>query len=205
MSGSAEHWDRVYATRKPTEVSWYQVAPTVSLELIEGALVPGDAAVIDVGAGASNLVDALLDRGFSDLTLLDVSSAALETAKARLGPRAAAVKMLVADVTKLVPPRRYGLWHDRAVFHFLTEPEERAAYARVLGEALAPGGVAVIATFALDGPEKCSGLPVRRYSAETLAEELGGVLELVESRREMHATPAGAVQSFVFCSFRRRA
>jgi 2-polyprenyl-3-methyl-5-hydroxy-6-metoxy-1,4-benzoquinol methylase len=204
MTAHADHWNRVHAARDPSKASWFQVAPTVSLELITGARVPLDAPILDVGAGSSNLVDALLGRGFRDVTLLDIAGVALDTTLARLGPRAASVKTLVTDVTELRPTRRYRVWHDRAVFHFLTEPERRAAYVRALADALEPGGAAIIATFALDGPTKCSGLPVQRYSAETLADELAGVLELTESRREMHATPAGAVQSFVFASFRRR-
>lgn len=199
-----EHWTRVYETKKPEEVSWYQPSAEVSLALVAESGVPSTAAVVDVGAGASTFVDGLLDRGFSDVTLLDLASPALEATRARLGARAAAITTVVGDVTAWSPPKSYGLWHDRAVFHFLVDPAQRAAYREVLGKALAPGGTAIVATFAADGPEKCSGLPVQRYSIEALAEELSPVLELVSSRAQVHTTPWGSSQSFVYGLFRRR-
>ncbi len=204
MTSAVEHWNRVHSTRKPTEVGWYQVTPAVSLELVDGASIARGTAVIDVGAGGSTLADALLDRGFTDVTLLDIAASAFTATKERLGARFAGLKTIVNDVTAFVPERRYGLWHDRAVFHFLVEPEQRAAYLRALDAGLAADGVVILATFADDGPATCSGLPVRRYSEEALATEVGAVLRLLESRREMHRTPGGAVQSYVFASFRRR-
>lgn len=200
------HWDEVYRTKAPDAVSWFQASAGTSLALVEEAGVSPRTAVIDVGAGASTFVDGLLDRGFEDVTLLDLAAPALDVTRARLGARAgeAKVTFVTADVTTWSPPRRYGLWHDRAVFHFLVEPAQRDAYRRVLAEALAPGGVAIVATFAADGPEKCSGLPVRRYAIEALAEELAPVLALEGSRAELHTTPWGAAQSFVYGRFRRR-
>lgn len=203
MTKVAEHWNDVHAKRAPDAVSWYQASPNFSLELMEAASVRRDAPVVDVGAGASTLVDALLARGFTDVTLLDVAEAAFDRTRARLGARASAVHTIACDVTSWRPARQYALWHDRAVFHFLTEAADRAAYVRALAEGLAPGGTAIVATFAEDGPERCSGLPVRRYAIEALAAELAPVVTLLESRRELHTTPSGAVQSFVFGSFRR--
>lgn len=200
----AEHWSRVYETKKTEEVSWYQPSAEVSLALVAESGVPASTAVVDVGAGASTFVDGLLDRGFSDVTLLDLAAPALEATRARLGARAAGLTTVVGDVTAWSPPKSYRLWHDRAVFHFLVEPDQRAAYREVLGRALAPDGMAIVATFAADGPEKCSGLPVCRYSIEALAEELSPVLELVGSRAAVHTTPWGSSQSFVFGLFRRR-
>lgn len=197
------HWEGVYTTKKPTEVSWYQPSADTSLALVDAANVPKDAAIVDVGAGASTFVDGLVARGYADVTLLDVAAPALETTRARLGDVSARIETVVSDVTAWRPSRRYGLWHDRAVFHFLVEDEARVAYRRVLREAVAPGGVVIVATFAEDGPEKCSGLPVRRYSAEALAAELGEGLVLLETRRERHVTPWHSEQSFVYVAMRR--
>ena len=202
-SGSREaHWSDVYARRAAAEVSWYQPEATPSLEMIEACGVPTSTPVVEVGAGASTLVDGLLARGFSDVTLVDLAARALERTRERLGDRAE-VTYVTADVTAWRPPRSYGLWHDRAVFHFLFEEQARAAYRRTLAAALAPGGHAVIATFAEDGPERCSGLPVTRWSAAGLAAELGDVLLLVEARRVVHVTPAGAEQAFLFARCER--
>ncbi len=198
MTTRQTHWNDVYSRRAPTDVSWFQREPARSLALIENAQLPTTAAIVDVGAGASTLVDALLSRGYRDVTLLDVAEHAFDATRARLGKEADAVRFIASDVTRWTPPRTYALWHDRAAFHFLTEEEDRARYRDVLMAALAPGGQAIVATFALDGPERCSGLPVRRYSAESLARELGEGLRLVESASDDHVTPGGAVQRFVF-------
>ncbi len=199
------HWDAVYAGRPDAALSWFEAAPGLSAELIAAHARPG--AAVDVGAGASRLVDHLLDRGFDPVTALDISAEGLAVSRARLGPRAAAVDWAVGDATAWTPPRRYRLWHDRAVFHFLTEPADRAAYARVLDAATAPGAIAIIASFAEDGPERCSGLPVQRYAPVQLAAEieahLPGVFAPVESRRHSHATPGGAEQRFQFSVFRK--
>jgi len=198
-----QHWETVYATKAENEVSWFQEQPKTSIEIVQRCGAGKDAAIIDVGGGESRLVDRLLDAGYTDITVLDISEHALDVAKRRLGERASKVNWIVADITDWKPQRRYKLWHDRAVFHFLTEPGDRTAYIRALLAALEPGGHAVISTFALDGPEKCSGLPVVRYSAATLAAELGPELRLVAERDEQHRTPWGSIQHFVFCCFER--
>ncbi|WP_299652751.1 class I SAM-dependent methyltransferase [uncultured Jannaschia sp.] len=198
-----DHWERVYATKDEAEVSWYQDTPSVSLKMIERAGVNRDAAIVDIGGGASNLVDALLDRGFTDLTVLDLSEMALHVSGKRLGAAAEQVQWIAADITRWQPERHYTFWHDRATFHFLTDPRDRAAYLAALKAAVPNGGWAMLATFALDGPEKCSGLPVVRYSPDTLAVCLGSEFTLVNQRHHLHATPGGASQSFQFSLFRR--
>ena len=198
-----QHWEQVYRDKPEDTVSWFQVHPQISLELIKPYSKPGDA-LIDVGGGASRLVDHLLAESYSDLTVLDLAEAALERAGTRLGRAALKVQWLVADITRWRPERRYRFWHDRAVFHFLTDAAERAAYRAALEAALAPGAHAMVASFALDGPERCSGLPVQRYSPESLAEELGGGFRLRESREETHLTPAGRLQRFQYSLFERR-
>jgi trans-aconitate methyltransferase len=198
------HWEEVYNTKSDDEVSWFQGRPQTSLDLFAESSLPHDAAIIDIGGGASRLVDALLDEDYKDLTVLDIAAAALHKTKQRLNERASAVHWIVADITLWQPDRRYALWHDRAVFHFLTSPEDRAAYKRALSDALPAGGIAILASFAPDGPERCSGLPVMRYSSENLARELGPAFALEAARLEEHLTPAGRVQKFQFSRFRRR-
>jgi SAM-dependent methyltransferase len=198
-----EHWTRVYEEKAPTSVSWYQPTPEPSLSALKRLGASEPSSLIDVGGGASNLVDALLERGWKDVTVLDIAAPALEAAKARLGPLADKVHWEVADITEWHPDRTYDVWHDRAVFHFLTGPKQREAYRRALLAGLAPGGLVIMATFALDGPERCSGLPVKRYDAEGLAEEMSDTLRLIEGWREEHVTPWGATQSFNWCAFRR--
>jgi hypothetical protein len=197
------HWEGVYGKKAENEVSWFQKEPATSIEFIRHCGGGPDVAIIDIGGGESRLVDRLLDAGYRDVTVLDVSEHALEHTKVRLGARAASVQWIVADITKWTPARKYRLWHDRAVLHFLTEPDEREAYRRALLSAIVPGGCVVISSFAIDGPEKCSGLPVVRYSAETLAAELGPELRLVEQTLDDHRTPGGAVQRFQFSRFTR--
>jgi SAM-dependent methyltransferase len=203
-SNPAKHWDEVHRTRSATEVSWYQPAAEVSLALVERARLERGVSTIDVGAGGSTFVDGLLDRGFSDVTLLDISGSAFDATRARLGHRAGLVHYLVADVTAWEPARAYELWHDRAVFHFLTDEPLRQAYRDTLRRALAPGGHAVVATFAENGPERCSGLSVQRYSAEELVAEFAGELEPMVTEKSVHLTPAGGSQAFTFVLFRRR-
>jgi SAM-dependent methyltransferase len=197
------HWERVWETRAPDAVSWYQPLPARSLAMIARARALRDAPILDVGAGASGLVDALLAEGFTDVTVLDVSERALDHARARLGERAREVRWLRADVTEVALDRVYRVWHDRAVFHFLTDARERERYRALLHDSVAPGGHVIVATFALDGPERCSGLPIVRYSPETLLEALGPGLALEETVTEEHLTPAGGAQRFVFCRLRR--
>lgn len=198
-----QHWSDVHSKRAPDRASWYQLRPALSLELIDRAGVDPKAGAIDVGGGTSTLVDELLEQGFANLAVLDVAGPALELARARLDDRADQVQWIEADVTEFEPAQQWGLWHDRAVFHFLTDASSRKAYRRALEAGVAPGGSAVISAFSLEGPERCSGLDVVRYSPESLADELGAAFELVESRDEVHMTPTGAEQAFVYCLFRR--
>ncbi len=201
---SKEHWEQVYTGKLTDAVSWYQVHADRSLHLIASANVSLTESLIDVGGGASTLVDDLLARNFQDITVLDLSSAALNSAKARLGDRANMVKWLEADVTKVdLPLHAYDVWHDRAVFHFLTTTEDRLAYVQTVLRAVKPGGHVIVATFAEDGPLRCSGLPVMRYSARELHAEFGGALALVAHERELHHTPFGTTQQFTYCHFRK--
>jgi SAM-dependent methyltransferase len=209
-SGSAhadkrpQHWDRQYSGAGATGVSWYQPEPAMSLALVDRLDVPKSAPVIDVGGGASFLVDRLVARGYTDLTILDVSSTALEIARRRLGD-AAPARWLHEDILTWQPEHQYALWHDRAVFHFLTNAKERAKYLTVMRQALGDAGALIIATFASDGPERCSGLPVARYDAIDLEQLLDG-FTLVESSREEHVTPGGTVQPFTWiAAYRDRA
>ena len=191
----ASHWERVHAEKRPDDVSWWQSVPSLSLGLIESAGLDLDDPVIDVGAGASTLTDHLLGCGYTDLTAIDLSATALRTLRARLGPLASTVRLEVADVLDLDLGRPFALWHDRAVFHFLTEPGERADYRASLDRSLRPGGRVVVATFGPDGPATCSGLPVVRYSPIALAGEFPG-LRLVATAAEDHETPWGTTQQF---------
>jgi 2-polyprenyl-3-methyl-5-hydroxy-6-metoxy-1,4-benzoquinol methylase len=197
------HWERVYTTKGEREVSWFQENPAPSLELIGLAGLPTDAAVIDIGGGASRLVDALAERKIGKITVLDLSAVALDAARERLGEKGADVKWVVADVTTWEPSQTYDLWHDRAALHFLTDASDRSAYVGNLKKAVRPGGHVIIGTFALDGPERCSGLPIMRYDAGVLGAILGIEFDLMDSRRHDHTTPWGAVQRFQFSTFRR--
>jgi 2-polyprenyl-3-methyl-5-hydroxy-6-metoxy-1,4-benzoquinol methylase len=201
--GRKTHWERVYTTQSVDDVGWFQPRPTVSLRLMESAGVPPEAGIIDVGAGASMLVDELLTRGYRDVSALDVSRSGLEHVRGRLGERAEQVHWIEADVAQFHPKRRWDLWHDRAALHFLTDPADRKGYRRALEEGVAPGGHAIIATFSLEGPARCSGLEVVRYGPATLSAELGAAFELREAHGEDHVTPTGVVQPFVYCLFRR--
>ena len=197
------HWQRVYKEKGENQVSWFQERPTISLELIEAAGLDRSSAIIEIGGGASRLVDVLGETGYRDLTVLDISESAVSIAKMRLGERAAMVKWIVADVTQWQPTRSYDLWHDRAAFHLLTDESDRTAYIDRLTKAVRPGGHAIIGTFALDGPERCSGLPVVRYDATQLSAALTPAFALVDMRRDDHKTPWGAIKHFQFSVFRR--
>jgi len=201
---SRSHWEQIYRTRAATELSWYQSNVGRSCELVAASGVSRSAPILDVGAGASLLVDALLEKGYSDLTVLDVAPAALQQVRERLGPKAGSVKFIHADVTDFHPSRKFALWHDRAVFHFLTNPAERDRYRLAMRRALSSGGHAIIATFALSGPPRCSGLDVVRYDADALAAEFGDGLVLLDSVTETHVTPASQEQGFLYCRFRVR-
>jgi len=201
---SKQHWEKVYTSKAPDAVSWFQPHAQLSLELIKGTGAGLDAGIIDVGGGASTLVDDLLAEGYADLTVLDLSHAALEAARRRLGAQQSKVHWIEADVTNAnLPDKRYDIWHDRAVFHFLTEEQEREAYVRTVFRSVKPGGHVIIATFAEDGPSQCSGLPVMRYRPDELHDEFGEAFTLLQHRKEAHHTPAGAVQQFVYCYCRR--
>ena len=197
------HWDRIYGGTSPELMSWYQREPTLSLALIRGASPDPSTAIIDVGGGASTLVDGLLAAGYHRITVLDLSGAALAAAQTRLGAAAASVTWLEGDLlTTQFRPDAFDLWHDRAVFHFLTDPSDRRQYVAQLRHAVRPGGFVLLATFALDGPPRCSGRDVIRYSRETLEAELGAGFQLQSSEREEHLTPNGRTQSFTYCLFR---
>ena len=199
------HWDEVYASRPDDSVSWYQQGGGLSLEWIGKMGLSPSAGIIDVGGGTSRLVDELLTAGYDDLTVLDLSRQALETARSRLGDDGGKVSWLAQDITKAdLPPARFDLWHDRAVFHFLTTASDREAYVARLRRSLRPGGRVIMATFAESGPDRCSGLPVMRYGPESLHAALGGEdLRLIRYATEHHTTPSGAVQHFIFCLFER--
>jgi 2-polyprenyl-3-methyl-5-hydroxy-6-metoxy-1,4-benzoquinol methylase len=194
------HWENVYTTKAPDAVSWYRRHLETSLALIERAADARDASTIDVGGGESTLVDDLLLRGYKNLIVLDVSQTAIEVTKKRLGTAAEQVRWLIGDIVEIeLEPHAYDLWHDRAVFHFLTTPERRLAYVRQVTRAVKPGGHVIVSTFGPEGPTKCSGLEVMRYDAESLHGEFGGPFRLVESSKELHETPFGTTQQFLYC------
>lgn len=196
------HWEHVYSTKETNAVSWFQPHATLSLQLIRETGVAANAAIIDVGGGASMLVDDLLAAGFENLTVLDLSLSALTAAQARLGHNAVRIQWIDANITTAnLPTQTYDVWHDRAVFHFLTTPEDRKAYLNLMQRSLKKGGHVIIATFAEDGPTQCSGLPVVRYSVPTLQAELGSTFTLIRSQEELHNTPFDTTQKFIYCHF----
>jgi len=198
-----EHWEKTHATRRNRELSWYQKNPLVSLAMICRAGMDFDSPIIDVGSGASVLVDCLLDEGYEDLTVLDISGAALGKVRKRLGARAGLIKWIEQDITAFVAARTYAMWHDRAVFHFLTRERDRKLYVQALHLALQPGGQVLIAAFAVGGPEKCSGLDIVQYDAGKLTRELGAEFRLLEQEQENHLTSAGGSQKFGYYRFIR--
>lgn len=199
---SKQHWEQVYATKSAAAVSWYQAEATLSLRLIRQIAPSPDANIIDVGGGASTLVDGLLESGYWNLTVLYLASEALSVARQRLGQTGDTVQWLEGDITTLtLPAQTYDIWHDRAVFHFLTHPADRLAYVEQVMRSVKPGGHVIIATFAPDGPTECSGLPVVRYAPDILKNELGRKFLLIECIEENHITPAGRVQHFNYCHF----
>lgn len=200
MGDPESHWDTVYRTKQPTEVSWYRPHLDVSLDLIMRAAPDHGAHIIDVGAGESTLVDDLLARGYTNLHALDLSSTAFDVAKARLGKDATRVDWIIGDVrTAPLGEHRFDVWHDRAVFHFLTSQDDRDAYVRQVTRAVKPGGHVIVATFGPEGPTRCSGLDIVRYDADSLHDEFGPAFRLVEHRSELHQTPMGTTQQFVYC------
>lgn len=199
----ADHWENVYRTKEPDQVSWFQAEARLSRQLIESLSPDRSSSIIDVGAGASTLVDGLLDAGYGALTVLDLSAAALERARARLGPRGDRVVWQAADVLDVAQPTPpFDVWHDRAVFHFLTVDADRQRYVEQVRRAVRPGGLVIVATFAEDGPVRCSGLEVARYSPAQLHAEFGASFALIESHRELHISPSGATQAFTYCACR---
>ena len=200
----ASHWETIYQTKAEDQVSWFQQTPEPSLTLLALTGATPASVIVDIGAGASHLVDALISQGFGDVTVLDISQAAIDADRARLGPKANRVTWICSDVTAWQPRRGYDIWHDRAAFHFLTDPADQAAYAAVLTRALKPGGHTIIGTFAPDGPEKCSGLPIVRHDANSISRLLGSSFALVDTRRHEHKTPWDSVQRFQFTTFRRQ-
>lgn len=204
MLDAKAHWENVYNTKAATQVSWYQPHPVLSLELIRATGVTFDEPIMDVVGGASTLVDDLLDAGYENITVLDISANALEVARARLGERAPRVNWLEADVTHAQLPREhFAVWHDRAVFHFLTDALARKKYVDTVRDAVKIGGHVIVASFALDGPEMCSGLQVQRYDAESMHATFGDAFRLISSQRENHQTPWGSEQKFIYCYCRR--
>ncbi|HEY8668079.1 MAG TPA: class I SAM-dependent methyltransferase [Tepidisphaeraceae bacterium] len=197
-----EHWENIYTTKETTDVGWYQADPKVSMELILSAS-PDRGGVVDVGGGASLLVDRLLEAGVAKVAVLDISTAALQRAKSRLGDRAARVQWIVGDVTAMASVGSFDVWHDRAVFHFLADPDERRKYVELMTRTIPPGGHLVIGTFALDGPPRCSGLAVCRYDADMLGREFGSAFQLMKELPQTHITPRGSPQKFIFGLFRR--
>lgn len=199
------HWEHIYETKAPTQVSWYQEHAQFSLQHIQNTGIRKTGHIIDVGGGSSTLVDDLLVAGFEHISVLDVSGTALQLARQRLGARAAQVNWIEADITQAdLPEQAYDLWHDRAVFHFLTQPADRQRYVNIVRHAIRPGGHVIVATFAPDGPERCSGLEVVRYSSQSLHGEFGASFELVDSTHETHRTPFGTEQKFIYCYCRRQ-
>ena len=202
MNSQKEHWEKVYLTKQPGEVSWTQEVPKTSLELIHSFNLPKTAKIIDVGGGDSKLVDHLLEEGFTDITVLDISANAIDRAKKRLGSKSEKVKWIVRDITEFEPATDFDLWHDRATFHFLTTREQVAKYADITKRYVS--GYLIIGTFSQSGPEKCSGLDVKQYSEESLTDEFKNEFEKIRCVTEDHVTPFDTIQNFLFCSFKRR-
>lgn len=197
------HWEEIYKSKKLTEVSWFEPKPETSLYFVEHLNVPEDAKIIDIGGGDSFFVDNLLDLGYNDISVLDISEAALDRAKQRLGERASLVKWITADASTFQPDEKYDFWHDRAAFHFLTEEKEIANYIETIKKSIRPSGILVIGTFSEQGPQKCSGIEIRQYSETSMTERLNISFEKLECITVDHKTPFNTIQNFVFCSFRK--
>lgn len=197
------HWNKIYTHKQLSEVSWYQPSPTLSLDFVNNLSIPKEAAIIDVGGGDSLLVDHLLALGYFNITVLDISASAIERAKKRLGAKATRVTWIVSDILDFMPVQQYDYWHDRAAFHFLTRETEVKAYLAIAGKALKANGKLVIGTFSENGPEKCSGLPVKKYSENMLTGTLKKFFAKIKCVYEDHQTPFNTIQQFIFCSFNR--
>ena len=203
MKKEKNHWEKIYRTKQPTEVSWTQSVPSTSLDFIHSFQLPRTVRIIDVGGGDSHLVDFLLDEQFEHITVLDISRAALEKAKQRLGPRADKVTWIEQDITEFTPDAPFDCWHDRAAFHFLTTEAEISTYLSIARQSVTPNGYTVIGTFSENGPEKCSGLPIRQYSEDALTRQLNKGFQKIRCITEDHTTPFHTTQNFLFCSFKR--
>jgi trans-aconitate methyltransferase len=198
-----KHWENIYQTKQINEVSWYEPTPETSLDFLKQFNVPPTAKIIDIGGGDSFLVDYLLDKGYQDITVLDISEAAINRAKKRLGNRAESVKWIVADAAKFQPTEQYDFWHDRAAFHFLTDEQEVSNYLEIAQKSIKPTGVLVIGTFSEQGPTKCSGIEIKQYSENSMAERLKDFFEKIKCTTIDHKTPFDTIQNFVFCSFKK--
>jgi SAM-dependent methyltransferase len=204
MEDRKQHWENVFATKEPTEFSWFQQYPKTSVEFLQLFALPRHARIIDVGGGDSHFVDALLDLGFQDVYLLDISEGAIERVKARLGDRASRVTFIVSDITDYEPTVQFDFWHDRAAFHFLTDDDKVARYVRIAENAIKAGGYLILGTFSEDGPRKCSGLEIKQYTERSMSARFEMAFERIKCIKEEHETPWNSVQSFLFCSFQRR-
>jgi 2-polyprenyl-3-methyl-5-hydroxy-6-metoxy-1,4-benzoquinol methylase len=198
-----KHWEQIYQTKQLNEVSWYQSTPDTSLNFFDQFKIPKEAKIIDVGGGDSLLVDHLLDRGYADITVLDISESALLRAKLRLGDQAARVKWIIADAASFLPAEQYDFWHDRAAFHFLTQEKEIENYINTVQKSIKPSGILVIGTFSEKGPKKCSGIEIKQYSEDSMTDRLKPFFEKIECISVEHKTPFDTIQQFVFCSFRK--
>ena len=198
------HWENIYDRKGPQDVSWFQAMPKITLQLLEQYNVPSEARIIDVGGGDSLLVDHLLEQGYTDITVLDISGTALKKAKERLGPRAEDVDWIEADATRFSASTPFDVWHDRAVFHFLTNDQAVEDYLLRMGEFLKPSGLLILATFSENGPEKCSGIPVHRYSETEMVARLHKICERIKCFTVDHVTPFDTIQNFLFCAFRKK-
>ena len=198
-----KHWENIYQTKELKDVSWFQPTPETSLDFFKQFNVPTTAKVIDIGGGDSFLVDHLLDLGYQDISVLDISTAAIDRAKQRLGDKAKNVKWIVADAATFKPTEKYDFWHDRAAFHFLTDEQEIANYLQIAQESINPTGILVIGTFSEQGPKKCSGIEIKQYSETTMTDQLKKYFEKIKCITVDHLTPFDTIQNFVFCSFRK--
>ena len=197
------HWEQIYQSKKPDEVSWYQPMPVTSLSFFDQYNVPKEAKIIDIGGGDSYLVDHLLNRGYKDITVLDISESSLERAKSRLGDRSGLVKWIVEDAATFEPTERYDFWHDRAAFHFLTKEDEIQNYINTVQQSINPSGILVLGTFSEQGPKKCSGIEIKQYSETSMTDRLKGSFEKIKCITVEHKTPFDTIQQFIFCSFRK--
>lgn len=203
MENRKEHWNKVYDSKMPTEVSWYEPMPETSLNYIAECKLEEDAAIIDIGGGDSFLAEFLLARGFKDVTVVDISEKAIERAKQRLGERAEEITWIVADASEFKPDKQYDLWHDRAAFHFLTEDEQVERYLQTVKRSVKPGGFLVMGTFSENGPKKCSGIEIRQYSIDQMQALFSNGFTTLGCKNIDHETPSGGTQNFTFCSFRK--